>query len=329
MSRQASQPKQRSDDAIKKQKYIGSIHRRIITIPWILMKSFGYRIKINKDKRKSEIIFPCYLVSKIVSKEGITVFDSKELSKEFQKETNHGEKTQVETNWIKKKLNNKLIDILESLGFFVKTKSSNKVKNGLINHLKKFFNDNKDVKRALFYLNDENVIVSKFKRSKQVISLFTDISPIEQLLSIQSTSFNENLSHSNECSERPSYVNETTEALEQEQSGIRTVAQINSMNVVDEFSKLNQLNQLSETYQQPSNDFPFCYCSNGTVYGLIPISYNSNTPNGFYSFEVVEYEQQPINFLEGNYFDEGNCFGEGLMRLNVYQQQNLGLNYQF
>ncbi|KAL7718152.1 hypothetical protein QTN25_004455 [Entamoeba marina] len=353
------QPKEKSNENNKrnaeiKQKSLASIHRRIICISWILMKSFGYAIEINKEKRKSKLSFPYYLVSKIISNEGTILFNSNKLSEEFQKQMNYKGKKQTETNWIKKMLNNRLIELLKSLGFFVKTKSSNEVKNEVLKGLdakttlkidyiccdgmkydmelvenfigdeanetlKDFFKNNSDVKCATFYLNNNNIVESYFEKNNQYITIPTQINPAEQLLNIQSTPVNENL-YSTECSQQPSCVNNIIETVEQEQNGIENVTQINTVNVVDESNVPYQQIYLNEMYIQKNNTFPSYYCNNGVMYVLTPISYN---PNNFYPFELNGYDQQITNSFEENHFNDG------LVQSHVYDQQNLTQNYSF
>ncbi|KAL7716163.1 hypothetical protein QTN25_006483 [Entamoeba marina] len=368
MTDRIKQPKYKIDEtsAEVKQKSLASIHRRIISISWILVKRFGYTIEINREKRKSKLTFPYYLVSRITSYENAILFDSNELSKEFQNRTNCREKKQIETNWIKKMLNNKLIETLESLGFRVKTKSNKqstkcgwmtmdnrttlkldyicyenkkydmKLVEKIIGDeanesLKKFFNDNQDVKCATFYLNDGKVM-SRFERDNQVIVLPTEINPIDQLSDIQSTPSSENLSCSTEQSQQASYVSNTTEVVGPENNGIESVNQIN-INELNELSGLNQMNCRNEMNQQPNEEFPFYYCNNGVVYYLTPIDKDSKMPNGLYYCDndimyslapigynpnmpnglipkANEYGQQTINYFE-------NCFNDGLLQPHI------------
>ncbi|KAL7714996.1 hypothetical protein QTN25_007456 [Entamoeba marina] len=375
MSQQVKQPKETKNTAEIKRKYVESIHRRIISFSWILMKNFGYEIEINRESRTSKLTFPYYLVSKITSKEGITLFDSNKLLKKFQMNFGSTVKKQAETNWVKKILNNKLIDILTELKFTIPTKSTKQNLNKESmemdkrttlkpNHicygnkryemefiektigdeangtLKHFFNTNKDEKYALFYLNNENVVISKFNKNNQVIELPTEIYSFYQTTTIQFTPYNENSGDSNEFIQQLISVDNTVEIYEQEQNSGENVSLTNDMNVEN---KIYDTNQISDEYgmcQQPIY-FSHCYYG-GIMYNLTPISCNNNIPDGFYASEMREDGEQQIRFI-GDYLGCGpekpilyqqSAFSEGLLnnsltQPNTYQQNDLTQNQSF
>ncbi|KAL7715331.1 hypothetical protein QTN25_007254 [Entamoeba marina] len=322
MSQRVKQLKEKNKNAEIKRESIGSIHRRIITIAWILIKRFGYEIEINKEKRIAKLTFPYYLISKIKSKEGNTLFDSNELSKKFQKRVSCNKKKQLETNCIKKKLNNKLIKILKSLGFFVKTKltktmsdeslkkfdkktiikidyicyNNKKYDMNLVEKLigdeankllKDFFKENSGVKCATFRLSNENVIESSFTRNNKVVVIPTKINPFDQLQTIQSIPINENLNNSIKYSQQQSCTNNTIKIVEQEQGDIENITQNDITNEINKFWVYDQINYENEMCQQSTNQFTSCYCHTGTIYDLTPTSCNQNIPNLFLSIKNV------------------------------------------
>ncbi|KAL7714634.1 hypothetical protein QTN25_007936 [Entamoeba marina] len=102
MSYKEKQPRSRSakeNAEAKKLSYI-SIHCRIISICWILMKSFGYTIEIGRERRKAVISFPYYLVLNIVNEEKQNVFNLDDLLFKLKKEEES--KSQSKENQMKK-----------------------------------------------------------------------------------------------------------------------------------------------------------------------------------------------------------------------------------
>ncbi|KAL7711710.1 hypothetical protein QTN25_010624 [Entamoeba marina] len=349
MSHQVRQTKEKITSAEAKRHYLGSIHRRIISIPWILMKRFGYTIEICREKRQSKLTFPYYLVSKIISDEGKTLFNSNELSEEFQKKIKCSNKKQTETNYIKKMLNNKLVDILKSLGFLVKTKTTNQISSEKLKEidnnttlkincicyenkkydmesvekiigdeakesLKNFFKKNSRVKLATFYLNKGNVIECKFTRNNKDVVWLTDINPFDQLSTIESSTINKKLFLLNESSQLTSCINNTNKTVKKEQYGIENNKQINSVNTMDEVCKSTQTFYGNEMFQQPSNDILSHSPGIVTISSQTPLSYNQNTSNNCFLPELDECERQRISY------NDEICFSDGLMQLHIYQQ---------